>query len=72
MKTNIMKVAYMHTDKSPDWYIWNAFCDECGKQFRDHKIHSSTKPDRNEKDYCLDCMREMIDNKFNNKGELII
>jgi len=63
MKTNIIKINYMNTEKSLDWYIWNAFCDKCGKQFRNHKIHSSSKSDESEKDYCLDCMREMIDNK---------
>ena len=68
MKTN--KINYMNTDNSLDWYIWNVFCDICGRQFRNHKIHSSVKPDENEKDYCLDCMREMIDNKFNNKEEI--
>ena len=61
MKTNIMKVDYMDINKSGDWYVWNTFCDKCGKQFRNHKVHSSTKPDRNEKDYCLDCMRKMLD-----------
>ena len=65
-----MKVDYMDINKSGDWYIWNAFCDECEKQFRSHNIYSSAKPDENEKDYCLDCMREMIDNKFNNKEEI--
>ena len=31
MKTNIVKICYMNTEKSPDWYIWNAFCDNCGR-----------------------------------------
>ena len=69
MKTDIKQVAYMDTNKLGDWWVWNAFCDKCDKQFRNHKIYSSAKPDENQKDYCLSCMREMIDNKFNKKGE---
>ena len=65
MIKDIKKVAYKDVSKSGDWYVWNEFCDKCGEQFRSSNIYSSSKPDENEKDYCLSCMREMID-----KGEM--
>ena len=69
MKTDIKQVSYMDINESGDWYVWNEFCDLCGKQYRGYNNFSGSKPDENEKDYCLDCMREMLDSKIN-KGEM--
>ena len=67
MKTDIKQVSYMDINESGDWYVWNEFCDLCGKQYKGHNVSSGSKPDENENDYCLDCMREMIDNKIKEK-----
>jgi len=64
MKTDIKQVTNIYVSNPEKWWTWNAFCDKCGEQFRSPNIYSSSKPDENEKDYCLDCMREMIDNKI--------
>jgi len=66
MKTDIKQVAYMNTDKPGEWWVWNEFCDKCGKQIRDYRMffHGIDKPNENKKDYCLDCMREMLDFKL--------
>jgi len=62
MKTDIKQISYMDINESGDWYVWNEFCDLCGKKYRGYNVFSGSKPDENEKDYCLDCMREMLDN----------
>ena len=65
MKTDIKQVTNIYISNPKDWWIWNEFCDICGKQYRSQNVSSSNKPDESEKDYCLDCMRKMID-----KGEI--
>jgi len=69
MKTDIKQVTNIYISNPEKWYIWNEFCDKCGKKCRYQNISSSSKPDKSEKDYCLDCIREMIDNKFNKKKD---
>jgi len=61
MKADVKQVAYMNINESGDWWVWNEFCNKCGKQIRDYSILSVSKPDESKENYCLDCMREMID-----------
>ena len=67
MKTDIKQVTNIYISNPTNWWVWNEFCDKCGEQFRSSNIYSSSKPDENEKDYCLSCMREMIDNKISKR-----
>ena len=69
MIKDIKKVAYMDVSKSGDWYVWNEFCDKCGKQFRDYSIFSGDKSDENKNDYCVSCLRKMLDDMIKNKGD---
>jgi len=69
MKTHIEQVEYMNLNKLGKCWVWNAFCDKCGNQFRSRNVFSFSEPDENEKDYCLNCMREMIDDNLLNQGE---
>ena len=64
MKTDIKQVTNIYISNPTNWWVWNEFCDKCGKQCRSQNVFSGSKPNENEKDYCLDCMREMIDDKI--------
>lgn len=55
MKANIQKVG--------KWWKWDEYCDNCGKQTRDDSFSSSAKPEIGKDDYCVECMRKMLDNK---------
>jgi nicotinic acid mononucleotide adenylyltransferase len=66
MKINIEHVPYNKgEDKTKDkikWYSWDEHCDQCDRVVRvKGKFLSSKKPDENKKDYCLDCMRKILD-----------
>jgi hypothetical protein len=65
MKTNIQQVKYNKNSNKPDkctWYSWDEFCDECGKPtLLFETFITSTPPDTDRKDYCLDCIRKKLD-----------
>lgn len=46
------------------WWSWIENCDKCGKMIKDHSIKSSRKPNMEEADFCIDCLRYFIDNNI--------
>ena len=53
MKINIKQIGL--------WWKWDEYCNNCGKQIRDDEFSSSAKPDEDNPDYCLECLRKMLD-----------
>jgi len=53
MKTDIKQVGL--------WWKWNEYCNNCGRQIRDYDSSSSEKPDVDKPDYCLECLRKIVD-----------
>ena len=51
----------MKTDikQSRMWWGWVENCDRCGKLIRDHSWQSSSEPDVQEADFCVECMQEL-------------
>lgn len=61
MKTNIIKCKLNESDAIEDYYTWEAFCDDCGKQLNKQRdILSSFAPNPKDKDLCVACMGKMI------------
>ena len=44
------------------WWSWIENCDRCGKKIRSHSAQSSCEPDIEEVDFCVKCMRYLLDN----------
>lgn len=65
MKSNIKKWPFNTTTSSTVnfWYSWTEYCDRCGKLIHDNDLHTSKEPDLEEKDYCIDCLRELLEEK---------
>jgi hypothetical protein len=64
MKTNIIQIDYYgNLDSNGKWWKWTEVCDECGKQYRNWDIMTMNKPNTEEKDYCIDCLRKKCDNQ---------
>lgn len=65
MKSNIKKWPFNTTTSSSVsfWYSWTEYCDRCGKLINDNDLHTSKESDITEKDYCIDCLRELIKEK---------
>lgn len=45
------------------WCSWTKFCDRCGKPIHCRWVKSSEKPNTEEKDFCVNCLRYLLDNK---------
>lgn len=65
MKTNIQKVKYNEKSNIPDkctWWSWEETCDDCEKVIYNFKdMITTTEPNTNETDYCIDCLRKALD-----------
>lgn len=67
MKKDIKQVGYMDTNSSGNWWVWNEYCDICGRQTRNYNVIASEKPKEEEKDYCIPCMQAYLDELIKNK-----
>jgi len=68
MKSNIQKVKYNESSKEAEWWSYKMICDECNNiiyEFGD--MLTSESPNINKNDYCLNCAREIIDKKIQEK-----
>ena len=65
MKSNIKKWPFNTTTSSSVnfWYSWTETCDRCGKLIHDNDLQTSKEPNLEEKDYCIDCLRELLKEK---------
>lgn len=63
IKENIYKIRYetMKADEASGWWTWIEKCDKCNQIIHfDKEMITLTKPNLNEKDYCINCLQEMI------------
>lgn len=55
MKSNIQLVKLKETDEKTEWYTWDSYCDDCGKQVhRVGDIFSLEAPE--DTDLCVSCL----------------
>lgn len=50
--------------KNGMWWSWIENCDRCGKIIRTHSTRTSCEPDTEEADFCVKCMRYLLDNNI--------
>lgn len=66
MKTNIERVSYFGTPKPKGkWWRWHETCDICGADCGNDGVQTTIPPDTKEKDYCLNCLKKLLDNVAN-------
>lgn len=46
------------------WWTWVENCDRCGKLIRSHLTQNSCEPNMKETDFCMECLRYLIDNSI--------
>ena len=65
MKCNIKSWPFNTITSTTEsrWYAWDEYCDMCGKLIHDNDLQTSKEPDIEEKDYCIDCLRELFKEK---------
>lgn len=64
MKLNIKNVSYNNKTKKVQWWVWDEYCDKCGKlRYLKGEVLHFNKP-KNDKDYCLDCLNILLDEKL--------
>lgn len=69
MKTNVRTVSYKtgKDDPTSDWWTWTETCDRCGKPTETNGYitrFANKTVNTEESDYCLRCLRELIDAKY--------
>ena len=65
MKSNIARVNIDNTvNERGDWWKWESTCDKCGTSIEQSDTFHSVPPDTDEADFCLKCLRELMDNKI--------
>ena len=68
MKENIKRVDYhKKPSQKGKWYVWVEKCDRCGKVYRTDEIMSMQPPNMEEHDYCVNCLRYLLNE--HSKGE---
>ena len=66
MKKNIQKVnAFCKPSENGSWWNWQTYCDKCGKYVGGKNTLNGFKPNTDEVDYCLSCLRNEIDSMNN-------
>lgn len=56
----------MKTDTKKDrrWWSWYETCNRCGKVITDEDLSSTKKPNTEEVDFCVHCLRYFLDNNI--------
>ena len=69
MKTNIRRLNYNGKPNPTNgkWWSWDETCDKCGADCGKSGWTTTEKPDTTEKDYCLNCIRQLLDERVKNK-----
>lgn len=69
MKTNIQRINYNgRPDKNGKWWKWEEYCDICGADCGKSDFQMMFEPNREEKDYCISCLRKLLEEKIKEKG----
>ena len=64
MKINIKRINYDGTlNDNGNWWKWDEFCDLCGADCKKSDWQVTSPPNINEKDYCINCLRKLLDEK---------
>lgn len=59
MKRDI-KTRKSQTVKDMTWYSWDEICDNCGAIIHNHSVETTSPPNTNEEDYCVECLRKKL------------
>lgn len=46
------------------WWSWIESCDKCGELIHNHSVQSSCEPNTKEADFCVECLRYLLDNNI--------
>lgn len=57
-----MKKNIRQSKKDSLFWEWEEYCDRCGKASFQGSVKSTKKPGTNEVDFCLECLRWLMDN----------
>lgn len=67
MKSNIKRINYDGTpNPNGNWWCWHEVCDICGADCNKDDWQTMTEPDTTEKDYCYNCLKQLIDERHKN------
>ncbi len=62
MKINMHRVdGNGNSTPNGKWWVWTETCDKCGKLIWDENTQCSCPYDESEVDFCVNCMRELMD-----------
>ncbi len=65
MKTNIVRCDYLGNKKNNGkWWKYKGTCDRCGSVIEDFDMLHSQEPDQSEADFCLRCLRYLMDSEI--------
>ena len=68
MKKNVTKTESKDV-KGMFWYSWDEYCDRCGEQvWKCGEMQTLKNPDLDEKDYCVKCLEELLENRIRTRS----
>lgn len=53
-----------HIKQEDMWWKWIETCDRCGCIIRDYNMRSTDKPNTEEVDFCINCLKYFLDNNI--------
>lgn len=53
-----------HIKQEGMWWKWIESCDRCGEVIRDYSMRSTDKPNTEEADFCINCLKHFLDNNI--------
>lgn len=65
-----------HIKQEGMWWRWIEICDRCGSVIRNHNTRSTNEPNKEEVDFCVNCLKYFLDNNISyenySKGVIIM
>lgn len=53
-----------HIKQENMWWKWIESCDRCGSIIREYNVRSTNKPNTEEADFCVNCLKYFLDNNI--------
>lgn len=53
-----------HIKQEGMWWKWTESCDRCGGVIREYNVRSTNKPNKEEADFCVNCLKYFLDNNI--------
>ena len=53
-----------HIKQEGMWWKWIETCDRCGSMIREYNVRSTNKPNTEEADFCVNCLKYFLDNNI--------